>query len=546
MKKYSKKNRQKSKVSKKKNSNIQKGGAFETDIEENIKTLKQIMTTITDDNGNLLKIYESPAHTVFKKLSMKIHPDKHMENKDKYTKLFQVIGDFDDWVKRTLSPDTTWNEAIKEAGYSINSFFTPQSYTSKSSSQPQEYDYTNTPPYKPRVFTEEEKKSPFYPSMYQANKTRELHELLRQSERLRREMNINATASYEKEVSNLGFSIKEEIPQILEKSKQYINNENTKDDIHIYTSIDIHKLMRISQENINKMKQTLKIVSKDNNLLEIRELLPHFDNDIIANNKKIEPISEELIKYNKILKKKNLNYKTIIDTIKENILNLNNLEQLLIIIHKKVLKQHPLISIKLLTTQIEKTKNEIIKNIQSIDHDEYGNYPPKERYRHFVLNNKIIDIKLIKDYYPLNTNISSLNENIFILNYRWLYTEFKKYIANNTYLLATKQKYEDIKKDLEKTETLYLSLITKKTKEINEYKKKIKNNNDKIHELQSLNMSNETHFNNNENKNNNNKKKRNTISKSIFDFEDTNKELQQNIDKLEEYISIIKEDLKKL
>jgi hypothetical protein len=464
MKKFSKKNIKKNKVSKKRQNKIQKGGVFDDEhIADNIKTLDEIMRTTKDNQGNLLQIYDKPAHSAYKKLSLYIHPDKQTdrskENIDKYTRLFQVIGDFDEFVERSFPPETTWNEVIHNIKYSNEG---PSS------------SFKNTPSSKPQATTQRQSKRNF-------TKEETLNELLKENERIKRRMEQTEKELYEKEVTNLGFNIKEEISQIIEKSIQTINTENKQNDIPIYTSIDKAELMSISQENINKMKESIKLVSKDNNLIKIREILQRNTIDIKDINTKIEPISEELIKYNKILKKIG-NYKTIIDTIKANILILNDLDKLLIICKNKKLDAYPRTSIELLKTQIEKSKKELTNNLHSIGHYGYI-YPSKERYKYFRVSNKIIDKELLIDDRYLKEYISNLNNNEQILNYRWLNTEFKTYIDNYTYLLAIKQIYEDIKKDLEKTENIYLSIIKNKQKDIIQSKEEISNNNIEINKL---------------------------------------------------------------
>ena len=138
MKKFSKKNFKKTKVSKKNKTKLQRGGKFETNMADNIKIIEEIMLTTKDKDGNPLtfkdenqnqmSIYKLPAHQAYQKLSRVIHPDKHTNEKDKYTGLFQVISDFNTWIKdNKLSPETTWIQAINAAKTFVQTTLSSQS-----------------------------------------------------------------------------------------------------------------------------------------------------------------------------------------------------------------------------------------------------------------------------------------------------------------------------------------------------------------------------------------------------------------------------------
>ena len=115
MKKYSKKNIKKTKVSKKnknKNKNkLQKGGAF---TKENIDTIREIMQTITITGG-----YQQLFKKVYQQLSMKFHPDRNFSSPDdikqKYETYFKIINDFNMWVNESSLKNPTWIEAIELA-----------------------------------------------------------------------------------------------------------------------------------------------------------------------------------------------------------------------------------------------------------------------------------------------------------------------------------------------------------------------------------------------------------------------------------------------
>ena len=137
MKKYSKKNIKKSKVSKKNKTKLQRGGKFDDEhIEEHIQIIKEMMANedILVDNE-----YDTPVHKVYRKLALIIHPDRAPEDKkEQYTVYFQVVNDFNVWVKAqtTMNENTTWRAALGKAITHIST--SKQSRQSSQTSQTRE------------------------------------------------------------------------------------------------------------------------------------------------------------------------------------------------------------------------------------------------------------------------------------------------------------------------------------------------------------------------------------------------------------------------
>ena len=119
MKSISKKNIKKTKFSKKNKTihktihktKIQKGGVFNN---EDIGEIETIMREIVIDGG-----YNQSFNKVYHALALKLHPDKQVGKPDtapeKYKAYFNIINDFNTWVKdHSELKGKTWNQIIKE------------------------------------------------------------------------------------------------------------------------------------------------------------------------------------------------------------------------------------------------------------------------------------------------------------------------------------------------------------------------------------------------------------------------------------------------
>ena len=105
MKKFSKKNIKKNKVSKKRQNKIQKGGVFnDSNMSTNIKVLNELMHTINGTKGIDID-YDKPFNTVYELL------------KKKYETYSTLIDDFNTWakVKELNVQELSWNEVRTQA-----------------------------------------------------------------------------------------------------------------------------------------------------------------------------------------------------------------------------------------------------------------------------------------------------------------------------------------------------------------------------------------------------------------------------------------------
>jgi hypothetical protein len=151
MKTISKKNIKKTKFSKKNKTihktinkiQIQHGGVF---MKEHIGAIEQIMREIDID-------YKQPFKTVYKQLVLILHPDKNFGKTDvekaTYERYFQIINDFNIWVKEYYNlNEIIWNQAIQSAKSRANNL---NSRPSSSADFPPASNSSSYPPRAPPI-----------------------------------------------------------------------------------------------------------------------------------------------------------------------------------------------------------------------------------------------------------------------------------------------------------------------------------------------------------------------------------------------------------